>query len=82
MNLNELKKLEYEELVQLKQENKIGYLSFVLAQNEIADLYTSEMGFYHLDQTDETAENWLSHFEETALKDDEGADALLDELNT
>jgi hypothetical protein len=81
MNLNDLRRLEYEELVQLKQERKIGYLLFVLAQDGIANLYTSAMAFYHLDQTDETAEAWLSHFEETALTDDEGADALLDELN-
>ncbi|MDR1370267.1 MAG: hypothetical protein LBJ72_09120 [Dysgonamonadaceae bacterium] len=80
--MEDLKNKTYMELVQLHQDGAIGYLQFVLAQEDLADLYVSAMNLYGFSQTDDTAEQWLEHYEETSLKDDEGAEEeILKEIN-
>ncbi|MDR2126818.1 MAG: hypothetical protein LBP63_08320 [Prevotellaceae bacterium] len=81
--MGNLKDKTYEDLVQLHQDGEIGYLQFVLAQENIADVYVGAMHLYGFPQTDETAEQWLKYYEETCLKDDEGAEEeMLNEINT
>jgi hypothetical protein len=76
----DLKTLSYEELCEKLHNSEIGYLEFVKNQDEeLANLYTSTMKFYGLEESDTTAKAFLEHHEET-LRDTAEADEVLPAL--
>jgi len=77
MDLNDLKKMAYEELVQLHQENQIGYLQFLLAQEDKAQEFLNSCELRGLEPSDELAKNWIEYDEKTGMDEsDIPGDAL------
>ncbi len=74
-----------EELIDLFQNNKIGFLQFVLEQQELSEMYVSEMERTGQPQTDETAKQWLDIYETTGSDslnvDDKTFEKMLEQLN-
>lgn len=74
-----------EELIDLFQSNKIGFLQFVLEQQELSEMYVSEMERTGQPQTDETAKQWLEVYETTGSDslnvDDKTFERMLEQLN-
>ena len=74
-----------EELIDLFQSNEIGFLQFVLEQQELSEMYVSEMERTGQPQTDETAKQWLEVYETTGSDslnvDDKTFERMLEQLN-
>jgi len=78
--MENLKNLPYEELCEKLYKGEIGYLEFVINQDEeLAALYSNEMKFCGFDENDTTAEAWLEQHEET-LKDTATAEEVMKEI--
>jgi hypothetical protein len=72
--------LSYEELCEKLQNGEIGYLEFVISQEDLEALYANSMKINGLPQNDATAQGWLEHYEENLLKDDATAEDVLPTL--
>jgi len=66
MELKDLQKLEHGDLVQLYQEGEIGWLEFVMAQQDLAETFKNSCDLFGVKEpTEEIAEQWYFHHQET-----------------
>jgi hypothetical protein len=65
MKITDLRKIEYDELIQLYQDGKIDTLQFVTANEETAEMFENSCRLYNLEKTNEVAELWLANHNQT-----------------
>jgi len=82
MDLNDLKTMEYDELVQLHQDNRIGYLQFLLAQEDKAQAFLNSCELRGLVPSDELAKDWIEYDESTGMEDNDIPDEELKQYLT
>ena len=61
--MKELKQIPYDELVQMKQNGQIDDLQFLLAQENLAEIYLAEVN----NPNPYNAREWLSNYENENL---------------
>jgi hypothetical protein len=77
MELNDLKTMEYEQLVQLHQDRQIGWLQFLLAQEDRAQEFLNSCELRGLEPSNELAKDWIEYDEKTGMEDsDISGDAM------
>ena len=66
--MEDYSKLSYDELVQLRQDNRIDDFTFLLAQEELADEYLEDMRSQGKTPCVHTASRWLDDYESRYIK--------------
>jgi hypothetical protein len=66
MELKDLKELAYGELVQLHQSGQIGFLQFIMAQDDLAEMFANSCSLFGISEpTEEIARQWYEHHANT-----------------